>query len=123
MADDPLSPTSKDAASQSAALTNLSDAHTDDPSATGGHDSADTVKLGAALSGLSVADKEKAAEKGGEDKKEAPKKVKVAPEDVAFLVEQLEVSKNVATAMLKKAEGSRDKAVEVFVLPKAVEAS
>lgn len=123
--DQPAPPASKDSANQSAALNNLSDTHAGDPSATGGHDSADTAKLGAALSGLSVADKEKADKTSAEKKAaEAPaKKVKVAPEDVTYLVEQLEVTKNKATAMLKEAEGKREKAIEDFVLPKTAAAA
>ncbi|KAL9058093.1 MAG: hypothetical protein Q9162_001955 [Coniocarpon cinnabarinum] len=128
MAEEPnqtAAPTSKDSANQSAALTNLSDSHAADPSATGGHDSADTAKLGAALSGLSVADKEKTDKKDAAEKQAAAapaKKVKVLPEDVSYLVEELEITKPVATGMLRRAEGKREKAIEDFVLSKPVPA-
>ena len=120
--DQPAPPASKDSANQSAALSNLSDSHAGDPNAaSGSNGSADTAKLGAALSGLSVGDGNDVSKKeGGEKKADAPaKKVKVAQEDVNFLVEHLEVSKTSATSMLKAAEGSRQKALEDFILPKA----
>lgn len=118
----PAPPGSKDSANQSAALSNLSDSHAGDPNAaSGASDSADTAKLGAALSGLSVGDsKSGEKEDAGEKKAEVPaKKVKVAQEDVAYLVEHLEVNKNTATTMLKAADGERDKAIMDFVLPKS----
>ena len=121
--DTPAPPASKDSANQSAALSNLSDSHTGDPSVSS-NSTADTAKLGAALSGLSVGDKaaDGKQSEGDAKKAEAPKKVKVNAEDVNFLVEQLEVSKTVATGMLKGAEGSREKAVESFVVPKGLQA-
>ena len=69
------------------------------------------------LSGLSVSgDSSKPAQSKAA---EAPaKKVKILPEDVTFLVDHFEVSKIVATKMLREAEGRREKAVEDFVLPK-----
>ena len=59
------------------------------------------------------------AKKDGSSKAEEPKKakVKVSAEDVAFLVEELDLSKVKATELLRGSEGDVGKAVGAFLRP------
>lgn len=116
----PPQPPRGQAAAESAALSNLTDAS--DPSAESTTPSkSDTAALNNAISNLSVgssgplAASKPAAEAA---KAEPAKKVKIDAADVSWLVSELEVSKTVATGMLRAAEGKKDKAVEEFVLPR-----
>ncbi|KAK7903612.1 hypothetical protein LTR67_001632 [Exophiala xenobiotica] len=78
--------------------------------------------LGKAMSRLEIASgvsKKKEDPKKTEAKKEieTKKKVKVAAEDVNFLVEELDLSKMKATELLRSHDGNANLAVKAFITP------
>lgn len=116
----PPGPPAGQKAAESAALSNLSDANGESGSST----ATNTAALGAALSNLSVAGSGAATTTQQAKAADAPaKKVKIDAADVTFLVDNLEVTKAKATSMLRAADGSKDKALEDFVLPASMKTS
>lgn len=115
--------TQKDKAAESAALSNLSDPA---PLTDGTPDTnKDAAALGAAVSNLSVSDsaqqgkaQQDTGEPGKKDEGEGAvrKRVKISAEDVAFLVEELEVGKGRAGELLRECGGERERAVRIFVV-------
>ncbi|EXJ95957.1 hypothetical protein A1O1_01082 [Capronia coronata CBS 617.96] len=83
---------------------------------------ADQEALGKAMSRLEIASglvKKKSDTKKAEAKKEveAKKKVKIAAEDVTFLVEELDLSKPKATDLLRSHDGNAMQAIKSFLTP------
>lgn len=83
---------------------------------------ADQEALGKAMSRLEIASgvsKKKDDPKKAEAKKEVEvkKKIKVAAEDVAFLVDELELSKVKATELLRSHDGDATLAIKAYITP------
>ncbi|KIW12424.1 hypothetical protein PV08_09701 [Exophiala spinifera] len=96
--------------------------HENGDSATKGPSAADQEALGKAMSRLEIASgvsKKKEDSKKTEAKKEVEtkKKVKIASEDVNFLVEELDLTKNKATELLRSHDGDATLAVKAFIAP------
>lgn len=95
---------------QASALNNLGD-----ETSAGAASTTDSGALGAAVSNLSIAGQSAPAPAAAKPKDE-PKKVKIEPADVQYLVEQLEVNKVKATEMLKRSGGDRMGALRAYVV-------
>ncbi|KIW98917.1 uncharacterized protein Z519_00580 [Cladophialophora bantiana CBS 173.52] len=85
---------------------------------------ADQEALGKAMSRLEIASglgKKKEDNTKAQAKKEVEvkKKVKIAAEDVNFLVEELDLSKNKATELLRSHDGNATLAIKAFIIPAA----
>ncbi|ETI29131.1 hypothetical protein G647_01584 [Cladophialophora carrionii CBS 160.54] len=83
---------------------------------------ADQEALGKAMSRLEIASgvsKKKEDPTKAETKKEieVKKKIKIAAEDVNFLVEELDLSKNKATELLRSHDGNASLAIKAFITP------
>jgi len=85
---------------------------------------ADQDALGKAMSRLEIVSgetgkkKEDSAKRAEEKKQaEAKKKVKVSSEDVNFLVEELELTKNKATELLRAHDGDSLRAIKAYITP------
>ncbi|EXJ76061.1 uncharacterized protein A1O5_00569 [Cladophialophora psammophila CBS 110553] len=85
---------------------------------------ADQEALGKAMSRLEIASglsKKREDNTKAQAKKEVEvkKKVKIAAEDVNFLVEELDLSKNKATELLRSHDGNATLAINAFIIPAA----
>ncbi|RMZ75875.1 hypothetical protein DV737_g5083, partial [Chaetothyriales sp. CBS 132003] len=84
---------------------------------------ADQEALGKAMSRLEIASgqgkKGDSASKKNQPKKETEvkKKIKIASEDVNFLVDELDLTKNKATELLRSHEGDATQAIRAFISP------
>ncbi|EXJ81447.1 hypothetical protein A1O3_07739 [Capronia epimyces CBS 606.96] len=83
---------------------------------------ADQEALGKAMSRLEIASglgKKKDDTKKAETKKdvEVKKKIKIAAEDLTFLVEELDLSKAKATELLRSHDGNATQAIKSFLAP------
>lgn len=107
-----LPPPTGDKAAESAALNNLDFAGRSAETTS----TADVSALGAAISNLSVSN----APAAGKAEEASAKKIKIDLADVKVLIEELEMSKNAATQLLKNADGDLTTALTIFVLPKGV---
>ncbi|KAL9623059.1 MAG: hypothetical protein Q9160_002573 [Pyrenula sp. 1 TL-2023] len=84
-----------------------------------------TAKKEDAAAGEILAGKKKErgdARKKAEEEKEKRRKVKVKAEDVAVLVDELDLTKIKATELLKAHEGDPVKAIKAFIAPPALKA-
>lgn len=122
---DPPQPPRGQQAAESAALSNLSttDISADDNSAAStSKNENDIAALNNAISNLTVNNAASSGPAKTTDTAKAPsaKKVKIDANDVTWMVAELEVSKSAATAMLRAADGKRERAVEKFILPQPV---
>ncbi|KAJ9605121.1 hypothetical protein H2200_010511 [Cladophialophora chaetospira] len=85
---------------------------------------ADQEALGKAMSRLEIASgvskkKDDTAKADTKKEVEVKKKVKIAAEDIAFLVEELDLTKNKATELLRSHDGDARVAIKAFIAPAA----